>query len=53
MQGNGEEEYPPWIERALVLVGTIIYLVEYLKGVAVWAICTAAVIDLVAYLRGK
>ena len=46
-------EFTPWIESALVLVGSIIYLIEYLLQVAIWSLCAAAVIDLVAYLRGQ
>ena len=56
MQGDKVDDLPkftPWIKSALVLVGSIIYLIEYLLGVALWSICAAAVIDLVAYLRGQ
>ena len=56
MQGDGAEDLPeftPWIETALVLVGSIMHLVEHLLGIAMRSLCAAAVIDLEAYLRGQ
>ena len=56
MQGDGVDDLPeftPWIKAVLVLVGSILYLVEYLLGVAMWSLCAAALMDLVAYLRGQ
>ena len=56
MQGEEVEDLPEfttWIKSALVLVGSIIYLIEYLLGVALWSICAAAVVYLFDYLRGQ
>ena len=56
MQGEEVEDLPEfttWIKSALVLVGSIIFLIEYILGVALWSICAAAVVDLVDYLRGQ
>ena len=56
MQGDEVDDLPeftPWIKSALVLLGSIIYLIEYLLGVALWSICAAAFVDLFDYLRGQ
>ena len=56
MQGDEVDDLPkftPWIKSALVLVGSIIYLIEYHLGVALWSICAAAVVNLLDYLRGQ
>ena len=46
---NDFPELTPWVKSALVFIGSVLYLVKYLLGVALWSICA----DLVEYLRGE
>ena len=46
-------EFTPWIESALVLVLQLVLILILTLQVALWSICAAAVVDLVAYLRGQ
>ena len=47
-----DPELTRWVESAVVFIDSIMVFIEYLLGVALWAICAAAVADLVEYLRG-
>ena len=56
MQPEGLEDLPeltPCIEAAVAIVGVILRLVNHLLGVAMWSLCSAAVIDFISYLRGE
>ena len=56
MQPEGLDDIPeltPCIEAAVAMVGVILRLVNQLLRIAMWSLCSAAVIDFVSYLRGE